>query len=338
MWGCVLYQLKSFGIRGGATRDFDFDKRRVDPRLGAGEAPLTPLELGSRSPRKVADSGAASIEVEPAPDRDPGSALHGVSEILFLDSGVSDFSAVLQHLRPGVGAIVLDAERPAARQMATAVEGRAGLQAIHVIAHGAPGRVAFASGDWSSGTLADEASDLAMIGGSLDEDADLRLWSCRTGAGFEGSDFIVSLSRAAGRAVAAASHDVGAQALGGFWELNLRTEGAEAQPPLTEVGMGIYAGILIAEVMVTGTLPVGNMAGPVTHYIVDTDHKAIVGQVVLPNAMPKATPVSMAVKVPNAMASLAIGTFDAAGNFQRSSILSVHAPAKPAGAVGPSGR
>ena len=102
--------------------------------------------------------------------------------------------------------------------------------------------------------------------------------------------------------------------------------------------MGIYAGILVAEVMVTGTVPVGDMAGPVTYYIVDTDKKAIVGQVMLPKAMPQATPVSMAVKVPNAMAPLAIGTFDAAGNFQPASNLSVTAPAKPAGAVGPSGR
>ncbi|WP_195174775.1 DUF4347 domain-containing protein [Mesorhizobium sp. INR15] len=270
--------------------------------------------------------------------RDPDAVRPDVSEILFVDSGVSAFSEVLRHLRPEVGAIVLDAKKPAARQMATAVGGLGGLQAIHVIAHGAPGRVAFASGDWSSETLANEASDLATIGGSLDEGGALGLWSCRAGAGSEGSDFIVSLSRAAGRPVAAASHDVGARALGGFWELNMRTEGAEARSPLTEVGMGIYAGILIAEVMVTGTLPVGNMAGPVTYYIVDSDQKAIVGQVMLPGAMPKATPVSMAVKVPNITAPLAIGTFDDSGNFQPSKILSVSASAKPTGAMGPSGR
>lgn len=261
-----------------------------------------------------------------------------MSEILFVDSGVPDFNAVLRHLRPEVGAIVLDAKRPAARQMATAVAGIGGLQAIHVIAHGAPGRVAFASGEWSSETVSSEASDLAIIGGSLSKDCALQLWSCRAGVGSEGSDFMVSLSRAAGRPVAAASYDVGARALGGFWELNMRTEGAEAHSPLTEVGMGIYAGILIAEVMVTGTLPVGNMAGPVTYYIVDTDQKAIVGQVMLPGAMPKATPVSMAVKVPNATVSLAIGTFDDRGNFQLSSILSVNSPVKPTGAMGPSGR
>lgn len=259
-------------------------------------------------------------------------------ELAFVDPGVPDIATILKHLRPEVEAIVLDAGRPAARQMAAASSGRAALRAIHVIAHGAPGHIAFAAGGWSSGTLAEDAGNLAAIGRSLDKGGSIGLWSCRTGAGAEGSAFIVSLSRAAGRPVAAASHAVGARALGGSWQLNTRTRGAEAQTPLMEVGMGIYAGILIAEVLVTGAVPAGNMAGPVTYYIVDTDQKAIVGQVMLPGAMPQATPVSMSVKVPNAMAPLAIGTFDAGGNFQPASNLSVTAPAKPTGAVGASGR
>lgn len=330
--GGVLYRIGSHESQGNETRGSD--KRRVNRRSGAGESSSTALELG----RQVPQQATASIKAGPPPVRDPGVALHGVSEILFVDPNVSDLGAIIRHLRPEIGAIVLDAWRPAARQMAAALVDRSELRAIHIIAHGAPGRVAFAAGDWSSQTPADEAGDLATIGGSLDEGGALGLWSCQAGAGAEGSDFIVSLSRAAGRPVAAASHNVGAHVLGGFWELNVRTEGAEAQPPLTEVGMGIYAGILIAEVMVTGTLPVGNMAGSVTYYIVDMNQKAIVGQVMLPSAMPKAMPVSMAVKVPNATASLAIGTFDAAGDFQRSSILGVSASAEPTGALGPSSR
>ena len=52
---------------------------------------------------------------------------------------------------------MLDARRPAARQMATALEEYRGLNAVHVIAHGAPGRVRFAAGEWSAETLEDEA-------------------------------------------------------------------------------------------------------------------------------------------------------------------------------------
>ncbi|MGY2997359.1 hypothetical protein ACVWWD_006220 [Mesorhizobium sp. URHB0026] len=260
------------------------------------------------------------------------------SEILFVDPSVADLGAILRNLRPGVEAILLDAERPAARQMAQALEGLDGLDAVHVIAHGAPGRVSFAAGEWSARTLDNDGVDLAAIGQALGGFGELLLWSCNAGAGAAGTNFVDALSRAAGVPVAAADDLVGSPSFGGDWALNIQTKDAAVRPPLTEVGMGIYAGILVAEVMVTGMLPVGAMGGPVTYYILDTERKTIVGQVILPGAMPQATPVSMAVKVPNATARLAIGTYDPSGNFQASDILSVNAPAKPTGAVGPSGR
>lgn len=221
--------------------------------------------------------------------------------------------------------------------MAAALSGRGDLKAIHVVAHGAPGRVALAGGDWTSTSLGEEADDIETIGRSLEMGGTVSLWSCQAGLGAQGADLIASLSRLSGRPVAAATHRIGARALGGSWNLNKRTHGAKAHPPLTEFGMGIFAGILIAEVVITGMVPVGTMGGPVTYYIVDTDKTAIVGQVRLPDAMPKATPVSMAVKVPDAKASLAIGTFDDGGKFHPADHLKVDAPSDPVGAVGPSG-
>jgi collagen type VII alpha len=74
------------------------------------------------------------------------------SEILFVDPAVSDLETILGNLRPEVHAIMLDARWPAARQIAAALEGRSALDAVHVIAHGAPGRVNFAAGEWSAGS------------------------------------------------------------------------------------------------------------------------------------------------------------------------------------------
>ena len=71
------------------------------------------------------------------------------SEILFVDPAVSDIATILGGLRPEVEAIVLDSSRPAARQISAALRERRGLDAVHVIAHGAPGRVSFAAGEWS---------------------------------------------------------------------------------------------------------------------------------------------------------------------------------------------
>ena len=120
-------------------------------------------------------------------------------EILFVDPSVSDIDTILNGLRPGVEAIVLDPATPAARQIAAALAGRDGLSAVHIIAHGAPGRVNFASGDWSATTLEDEAENFAAIGRALAVDGELRLWSCDTGAGAAGEAFIESLARQPGR-------------------------------------------------------------------------------------------------------------------------------------------
>ena len=115
---------------------------------------------------------------------------------------------------------------------------------LHAIAHGAPGRVEFSAGAWTRETLADEADDLAAIGEALGEDGGLRLWSCYAGAGEEGKTLVAWLATAAGAKVAAASGLVGAEALGGTWEL----DGAEA--PLTAAGAASYAEVMPSPVWI----------------------------------------------------------------------------------------
>lgn len=168
-------------------------------------------------------------------------------EILFVDPAVADLDTILGSLRPEVEPVVLDPARPAARQIATALEERRGHGSVHVIAHGAPGRVCFAAGDWSAETLAGEAEDLAAIGRALGADDELRLWSCATGAGAAGRDFVERLAQATGADVAAATGRVGAAARGGDWQLTVRSSRAAAMPPLTPSGIAAYAGVLATQ-------------------------------------------------------------------------------------------
>ena len=83
------------------------------------------------------------------------------TEVLFIDPSVSDLNTIIQNLRPEVEAIVLDASRPVARQMAEALHHHHGLDAAHVMAHGAPGQVKFAAGAWAAETLPGNEVDLA---------------------------------------------------------------------------------------------------------------------------------------------------------------------------------
>ena len=162
-----------------------------------------------------------------------------------------------------------------------------GLDAVHVIAHGAPGRVNFSAGDWSLATLASDAEDLAAIGRALAEDSELRLWSCATGAGEAGDQFVDALSCGIGANVAAAKGLVGAAAKGGRWEL----PHAAIRPPLTEAGVANYAGVFPATLTSTGKgerhaifgrWPAGTPAG--TYFIVLNNNGTleIIGKFIVP--------------------------------------------------------
>jgi hypothetical protein len=263
-------------------------------------------------------------------------------EVAFVDPGIADIETLLAGLRPDIAAIVLDPDRPAAHQIAAALgirpdSGR-DLDAIHIVAHGAPGRVNFTAGEWAEATIADDAADLAQIGRVLGPDGELCLWSCDTSAGIEGADFVERLAQATGVAIAAASGRIGAAAQGGSWQLTARSPRAMSRPPLTTAGIAAYAGVMAAvEVTVTGTLPSGNTTGTVTYFIIDKSSNTIVGQVMLPDAAKQNNSVAITVKVPSSTGSFAVGTFGDEGNFQPSGFLRVNAPPpdqRPSGAVG----
>jgi hypothetical protein len=212
-------------------------------------------------------------------------------EILFIDTAVSDRETILRNLRPEVHAIVLDARWSAARQMAAALEGREGLDAVHIMAHGAPGRVSFAAGDWSAETLEDEADDLAAIGDALGRDGNLLMWSCQVGEGARGRSFVDALSRATGSPVAAATDLVGSPGLVGRWELEARPPHATVPPPLTDAGLAGYAGVFSVNLISTGAgerhaifgrWPVDTAAG--TYFIVLNNSGTLqaIGQFIVP--------------------------------------------------------
>ena len=248
------------------------------------------------SPAAALGLHASTHKVSPAYPQS-GRAMTFEPEVLFIDPAVADIPAILAGLRAGVQPVLLDAARPAAAQMAAALAGRQGLAAVHIIAHGAPGRVAFAAGEWSRETLARDAGDLAAIGRALAEDGDLRLWSCETGRGAAGEAFVEGLEDATGVYVGAAHALVGAASLGGQWEL----AGGQTAP-LTTAGVASYSGILSVEVTLNGTLDTGVSATTAfaVEYYVTTSTGVIVASFSLPSeAISPFTSVAIILNVPS---------------------------------------
>jgi hypothetical protein len=184
-------------------------------------------------------SGQVSQRIDDPPEWDL--VMASTCEILFVDVSLSDRDTILCSLRPRLQAMVLNADRSAASQMAAALAGRQGLEAVHVMTHGAPGQMNFSAGPWTVDTLEDEVDDLSAIGEALGPDRNLLLWSCHVGEGARGRCFVDALSRVTGAPVLAAAHLVGSPALGGRWDLSHRAP--TVRPPLTDGGIEQYAGI-----------------------------------------------------------------------------------------------
>ncbi len=194
-------------------------------------------------------------------------------EIVFIDPAVADIPALIAGLQPGVVPVLLGGTMPALEEIARALRGRKGLDAIHIIVHGRSGELSFSAGALSLASIDHHADDLAAIGDALGPDGDLLLWSCRAGEGARGRAFVDALSLATGATVAAATGLVGAAALGGTWELEAWTRRAVVRPPLTDAGVAGYAGVLATitssgpadQIIIYGTYAAGTAAG--TYFI-----------------------------------------------------------------------
>lgn len=86
-------------------------------------------------------------------------------EILFVSASVREYQQLLDGISPNIEVIVLDPARDGVEQMAEALAGRTGIDAIHIISHGAQAELMLGTAHLTiesmNGAYADE---LAVIG------------------------------------------------------------------------------------------------------------------------------------------------------------------------------
>lgn len=75
-------------------------------------------------------------------------------QIIFLDSRVSDYHSLLDSLTVPYDVFVLEADKDGLSQMADYFQGRADLDAIHVISHGSPATLYLGDSVVNAATLA----------------------------------------------------------------------------------------------------------------------------------------------------------------------------------------
>ncbi|MCA9052483.1 MAG: DUF4347 domain-containing protein [Planctomycetaceae bacterium] len=163
------------------------------------------------------------------------------SEVLFIDSRVSDWQTLAAGARAGIAIHVLDQQTDGLTQIADYLESsgygdtqlstlNSQLTAIHIVSHGESGTLLLGSGEITSDELSAFSDQLAVIGESLTADGDILLYGCEVGEGARGSEFLQTLSTLTNADVAASTDLTGADFLGGDWEL-------EAQQGDVETGV-----------------------------------------------------------------------------------------------------
>ena len=180
----------------------------------------------------------------------PKSTLSNAGDtVLFVDPGIPDLAMLLAGIVPGRRVFVLEAASDGVRAIADILdrEGLAGLSAIDVVAHGAPGSVRLGDATLDDSYVANNDSTLRRIGRALAPGATLALHACDVAGGPEGNRFLPALSSALGGAtVAAATHPVGDAARGGSWTLDASTGAPHAASPFSADLLASYRGLLAA--------------------------------------------------------------------------------------------
>ena len=99
--------------------------------------------------------------------------------------------------------ILLDPTRDGVTQISEALQGRSGIDAIHILSHGGKGVVELGATLLSETNIDQYADLLAGWGTALSEQGDILLYGCSVGESDEGLNFITKMAELTGADVAA---------------------------------------------------------------------------------------------------------------------------------------
>ncbi|MEW6257714.1 MAG: cadherin-like domain-containing protein [Pseudomonadota bacterium] len=177
------------------------------------------------------------------PDNSEPLATPGGAALVVLDAA-SDLAPLRDHIEGRYEVVVLKGARAPLEAIADAVAGRAGLRALHLFTHGAPGALLSADGPIDLATLQGAPIALARIGAAV-AGGDIFIYGCRVGAGDAGAAFLSHLAEATGATVSAATGFVGAAARGGHWTL----DAVHGQPRAHTLAFPAFDGLLASGIL-----------------------------------------------------------------------------------------
>ena len=232
------------------------EKRWVFDAALAGElAGLVEAKAATHDPSVDDGSLGAMLAAASAPVATTADTSAAAHEIWIVDGGVENREALIAGLPAGAEVVVLDPARDGVTQIAEALAGRSGIDAVHVFAHGSSGELSLGSSLLDASTMNGVyASTLAEIGSHLSANADLMIYGCDFAEGTEGAAAADLLASLTGADVAASTDLTGSAALGGDWVLEHHSGAIEAR----SVAIDGWDGTLAVAMISAGGAPTTN--------------------------------------------------------------------------------
>lgn len=195
-------------------------------------------------------------------------------ELVFVDSGVSDYQQLIDDLDAGnstadLEIYLLDASRDGVEQISEILAGYDDVDAIHVLSHGNDGKIRIGNTVLESGNLAGYAGEFAAWQSSLNPDADLLLYGCELAETNDGRTMLEALAQLTGADVAASTDDTGHESLGGDWDLEFRAGVVDSASILNQSSNSQWVGVL--------AVPVADLTAGGSHTINEGDSLSLDG-------------------------------------------------------------
>ncbi|MFC7516519.1 DUF4347 domain-containing protein [Herbaspirillum sp. GCM10030257] len=200
-----------------------------------------PLALLTKPDADQLTSNLQDIHKPEAPAANASSAARG---LFFVDSRVQDTATLLSDVAPGTEVFWLQPDRDGLTQMAEILQGRSGIDAIHIISHGSQASVQLGSIILNEQNLQGHAATLAAIGSVLTADADILLYGCEVAAGSAGAAFVTALANATQADIAASTNMTGAAVQGGDWVLEEQSDSVHADNNVFGKALLLYEHLL----------------------------------------------------------------------------------------------
>jgi CSLREA domain-containing protein len=180
--------------------------------------------------------------------------------LVFIDMAVENYSDLVNGVVDNAEAFVLDSTQNGVEQiteiLASCVDAqglvarhRPNLTNIHIVCHGAPGCLQLGNTHLGLDTLDEYSQQLQWqkifsVSAKSDNPWNLLIYGCNVALGDAGTEFIDKLHQLTKANIAASRQRIGNAALGGNWELEVRTTEMEASLAFVETTRQTYAGVL----------------------------------------------------------------------------------------------